>query len=418
MSRPRVAVIGTGIAGMAAAYFLKDDCDVVLYEKDQRPGGHTHTVTVKEDGRDVPIDTGFMVYNETTYPNLVKFFHALQIPVMDTSMSFSVQHVASRLEYCGTGIRGLFAQKANLFKPSFFKLLADINAFNQESPKILDGRFVDKGLARYVIDKGWGRDLLEKYLLPMAGAIWSTRPEKMREFPAETLVRFFKNHGLLGLTTHFQWKTVSGGSRVYRDKLLSCFPKSIRLGCGAKSIKRTDDGVWVSDTSNTGTTYDKVVIATHADEALSLLEAPTPLQTQLLSAFRYQKNQAMLHTDERVMPKTRSAWSSWNARLEADGHSSVIYWMNSLQKVSQTQNYFVSINDPGLVEPSRVLWRGEYEHPVYDLRAVEAQKRLPELNEGSSIVFCGSYFKYGFHEDAFCAGTDAASALLGKKVTL
>ena len=240
----------------------------------------------------------------------------------------------------------------------------------------------------------------------------------MRDFPAMTLVQFFKNHGLLGLTTHFQWKTIAGGSRVYRDKLLSFFINNVRLGRGAKKIKREGQGAAVCDVSGDVASYDKVVIAAHANEALALLETPTALEKKLLSRFQYQKNQALLHTDERVMPKTRSAWSSWNTRMEKDGTPSVIYWMNSLQRVSKNKNYFVSINDPCLVDPGRVLWSGEYEHPVYDVRAVEAQKRLPDLNQDGPIYFCGSYFKYGFHEDAFSAGMAAASALLGKRVSL
>ncbi len=417
MSRPRVAVIGTGIAGMAAAYFLKDGCDIVLYEKESRPGGHTNTVCIDEEGRDVYIDTGFMVYNDVTYPNLVNFFKALQVPAMDTSMSFSVQHRPTGLEYCGTGIRGLFAQKTNLMRPSFWKLLSSINQFNKHSPEILtDPRCQSQSISDYVKEKGWGGGLLEKYLLPMSGAIWSTSPDKMMRFPAVTLVRFFKNHGLLGLTTHHQWKTVVGGSRVYRDKVLALFPQSVRLGLAARLVTRIAHGVRIKDSLGGEDVFDKVIIAAHADEALTLLGSPTELEASLLSRFRYQKNHACLHTDERVMPERRLAWSSWNYRVERDGTPSVIYWMNSLQKVSRKHNYFVSINDPGGIDPDRVMWRAEYEHPVYDLQAVAAQARLAELNSAGPVYFCGSYFKYGFHEDAFSSGMAAAEALLGRKV--
>ncbi len=261
-------------------------------------------------------------------------------------------------------------------------------------------------------------DLLERYLLPMSGAIWSTHPDKMMDFPAMTLVRFFKNHGLLGLTTHYQWKTVLGGSRVYRDKVLSFFPESVRLGRGARLVTRGSDGVKVQDASGAEEIFEKVVIATHANDALHLLNTPTALEADLLSRFRYQTNRACLHTDDRVMPRRRPAWSSWNYRAEKDGTPSVIYWMNSLQAVSKKKDYFVSINDPGHVDSKRVLWQGDYEHPVYDLKAVAAQKRLSELNNTGPVFFCGSYFKYGFHEDAFSSGMAAAGSLLGKRVSL
>jgi len=419
MSRPRVAVIGTGIAGMAAAYFLKDECEVVLYEKDSRPGGHTHTVRVEEEGRPVDIDTGFMVFNEITYPNLVKFFKRLEVPSMDAPMSFSVQHLLSGLEFCGTGVSGLFAQRRNLFRPSHWRLLLAIDRFNRQSVEVLDdARYAGQTLAQYVKEKRLGEALLEKYLLPMSGAIWSTEPRVMNDFPVVTLVRFFKNHGLLGLTTHYQWKTLPGGSRVYRDKVLAFFPGGLRLGQGAVSVARKEGAVLVKDASGREERYDRAVLAGHADESLTALASPEPRERELLGCFHYQKNRAALHTDTSVMPKRRAAWSSWNYRAEKDGSSSVIYWMNSLQRVSKNKDYFVSINDPGRVEPKSVLWQGEYTHPTFNLETVKAQKDLPELNHKGPIYFCGSYFKYGFHEDAFCAGMDAASALLGRKLAL
>ena len=419
MSRPQAAVIGTGIAGMAAAYFLKEDFQVTLYEKDLRPGGHTHTVRVEEEGREVFVDTGFMVYNEVTYPNLVKFFKKLGVPVMDTSMSFSVQYLPTRLEYCGTGIGGLFAQRRNIFRPAYWRFLMDVDRFNRTCVEVLgDARFVHQTLAGYVHEKGWHRDLLEKYLLPMSGAIWSTTPKAMNDFPVVTLVRFFKNHGLLGLTTHYQWKTIPGGSRIYRDKVLSFFPAGIKLGHQAVVVKRKEGAVLVKDSLNQECRYDRVVLAGHANESLAMMDSPTPHERELLGCFHYQKNHATLHTDKSVMPRARSAWSSWNYRAQSDQSSSVIYWMNSLQRVSEKKNYFVSINDPGLVDPQRVLWEGDYEHPVFTLEAIAAQKSLPQLNQKGPVYFCGSYFGYGFHEDAFCAGMNAASAILGKELSL
>ncbi len=419
MSRARVAVLGTGIAGMAAAYFLKDECEVVLYEKDVRPGGHTHTVRVEEAGQPVDIDTGFMVFNETTYPNLVKFFKRLEVPSMNAPMSFSVQHLASGLEFCGTGVSGLFAQKRNLFRPSYWRFLLAVDRFNRQSVEVLDeARYAGLTLAEYVKEKRLGDALLEKYILPMSSAIWSTEPSMMNNFPVQTLVRFFKNHGLLGLTTHYQWKTIPGGSRVYRYKVLAFFPDSLRLGQQAVSVARKEGAVFVKDASGRQERYDRAVLAGHADESLAALASPEARERELLGCFSYQRNRAALHTDAAVMPKRRPAWSSWNYRAEKDGSSSVIYWMNSLQQVSKRENYFVSINDPGRIRPKSVLWQGEYTHPTFDLKTVKAQKHLPELNRKGPVYFCGSYFRYGFHEDAFCAGMEAAAALLGRKLSL
>ncbi len=415
MKKQRVAVVGTGVAGMAAAYFLRHDCEIVFYEKNAYPGGHTNTVTVDEDGRPVYIDTGFMVYNEVTYPNLIRFFSELNIPVKNTSMSFSVQHLPTGLEYCGTGIAGLFSQRKNLFNLSYIRMLSSIHRFNQECVEVLENKKYERStISEYVREKRLGPDILEKYLLPMSAAIWSTPPDKMMNFPAATLVRFFKNHGLLGLTTHYQWKTVEGGSRVYRDKVLSLFPGSLKIGRAATQVSRNSSGVLVRDSSGGEASYDRVVIASHADEALAMLQDAKPLEKELLGKFRYQKNQAMLHTDESVMPRARKAWSSWNYRIEKDRSASVIYWMNSLQGVSDKKNYFVSINDPGRVDPSKILWQKEYEHPIYDLEAIQAQEKLNRLNAEGPVYFCGSYFKYGFHEDAFTAGKEAAQALLGR----
>lgn len=415
--KKKLAVIGTGISGMASAYYLRDRFDVVFYEKEKRPGGHTHTVMIEEDGQPIPIDTGFMVYNEVTYPCLVKFFEELGVRTKPTSMSFSVQHVSSGLEYCGTGVSGLYAQRKNIFSPSYFKMLMQIDRFNKTCVEVLENPvYLEWTVEKYLLEKRFGQEMAQKYLLPMTAAIWSTPPDKMLQFPIVTLVRFIKNHGLLGLTTHYPWRTVDGGSRVYRDKVLSFFPGSVRLGRPAVKISRTPDSVTVRDSSGAEEKFDKVILAAHANEALSLLAEPTSMEQSLLSRFSYQKNLATLHTDTRVMPRTRRAWSSWNYRIEKDGAASVIYYMNSLQQVSKKKDYFVSINDPGRVSPDKVLWQAEYEHPLYDLEAVRAQKDLPRLNETGPVYFAGSYFRYGFHEDGLMSAIAAAEKIRGEKI--
>lgn len=416
----KIAVIGTGIAGMAASYFLREKFDITFYEKKSTPGGHTNTITVDEDGKPIFIDTGFMVYNEVTYPNLTRLFKKLEIPTQPTSMSFSVQHCPTGLEYCGTGVSGLFAQRKNIFNPRFIRLLRQIDRFNRESVKILDDdKFSSYSIKDYAIEMKLGEDFLNLYILPMSAAIWSTPTERMREFPVITLVRFFKNHGLLGLTTHHPWRTVQNGSRVYRDKILGLFNGKVLLKNAAKEIVRENEKVTVADSNGETKVFDKVILACHGDEALGLLKNPTSLESRLLKNFSYQKNQAVLHTDSSVMPQTRRAWSSWNVRLELkdDQYSpSTAYWMNSLQKVSQKRNYFVSINDPENVDPKKVLWQTEYEHPIFDLATIEAQKELPTLNQNRKIYFCGSYFRYGFHEDALNSAIDVAEAITGQGV--
>ncbi len=421
VSRPSVAVVGTGIAGMAAGYLLRRNFDVTFYEKQARPGGHTNTVTVQEDGRPVPIDTGFIVYNEQTYPNLLRFFRELEIPVQPASMSFSVSNLPLGLEYCGTGWDGLFAQRRNLANLRFWKLLFEINRFNTQCLETLENpAYQNISLSDYAAEKKFSRDFLDLYLVPMSSAVWSTPPDLMLEFPAASLVRFFRNHGLLGMKDHLQWYTVTGGSRVYRDKVLGMFAGNVMIGNGAAEVRREGAKVSVTDALGRKILYDRAVMAGHADETLAVLKDASPLETRLLSKFKYQKNHAVLHTDISCMPKARRAWSSWNyviRKAEANRFSAAtVYWMNSLQNVSHKKDYFVSIDDPGYIKPETVLWEGDYTHPLFDLDAVRAQDELPALNKDGRVFFCGSYFRYGFHEDAFTAAAGAARALAGENI--
>lgn len=416
----KIAIIGSGISGMACAYFLKDRYDVTFYEKEDYAGGHTNTVTVKEDGRDIHIDTGFMVFNLETYPNLVRFFKELAIPVKPTRMSFSFQHCPTNLEYGSAKLSGIFAQKRNIFRPAFYRMLSDILRFNKEGHEVLDNpRFASWTIARYAAEKKLGNEFLEHYLLPMSAAVWSTDSSLMKNFPVLTLVRFFKNHGLLGVRTHLQWYTPDGGSRVYRDKVISFFKGHVRLNRGARQVKRVNGKVSVRDASGAEEIFDQAVLACHADQALAMLENPTLDEKRLLALFRYQKNHAILHTDETVMPKAKTAWASWNYRVQntAQGpRATTVYWMNCLQQVSQNKDYFVSINDPGNINPAKILWQKEYEHPIYSLDSVQAQAELPRLNENGLLFYCGAYFRYGFHEDGFTAGLEAARKITGEAV--
>jgi predicted NAD/FAD-binding protein len=417
----KAAIIGTGIAGMASAHFLRDRYDLTLYERNDYVGGHTNTVTVDEGGREVPIDAGFMVYNEVTYPNLTELFRELGVPTMPTSMSFSVQHRPSGLEWCGTGIRGLFAQKRNVFRPEFYRFLGEVNRFNKEAVEVLDEPGTGEvSLAEFAAREGYSAEFLERYLIPMSSAVWSTEPGRMLDFPAATLVRFFLNHGFLGLNTQHQWRTVVGGSRSYRDRLIAPFRDGIHVGRAAARVTRVGTTVMVTDRSGHSEPYDAVVLACHADEALGLLDAPTSAEAGLLGKFRYQENVATLHTDASVMPRAKRAWSSWNYRVERRNGEllpSTVYYMNSLQKVSDRKDYFISIGDPGAVDPGAVLKTIVYTHPLFTVETARAQRDLPSLNAGGPVYFCGSYFRYGFHEDALNSAIDLSRVLLGERVS-
>lgn len=409
--KKKIAIVGTGIAGMACADRLKGQFDVRVFEKNNYVGGHTNTVEVEEEGRRVPIDTGFMVYNETTYPLLTLLFKRLDVPTKPTKMSFSVQHIPSDLEFAGTGWSGLFAQRRNIFRKKHWALLKEINRFNTICLEVLTRSDLDGlSLRDYCDLRGFSCDFRDLYLVPMSSAVWSSSSSAMLDFPAKTLVRFFSNHRFLSLHGQLAWRTVEGGSRVYRDKLIESFKNRITLNSQIAAI--FDDGHHVIIRMGDGeeSHFDAVVLATHADQALALIERPTELQRRLLGRWRYQSNTATLHTDRSVMPRARRAWTSWNYRVSNSG-ASTIYWMNSLQGVSKKKDYFISINGVEAIDPKEILRSIVYEHPIYSLEAVETQKDLPALNNEGRVYFCGSYFRYGFHEDALMAGLSAAESV-------
>lgn len=422
MNRQRIAIVGTGISGLGCAHFLHPHHDITLFEQNDYAGGHTNTVTVQHQGHAVPIDTGFMVYNHVTYPLLTRLFRELDVKTQPTDMSFSVIHTPTGFEYNGTGLNTLFGQRANLFKPRFWRFLGQINRFNSEAVAALDDpRFTEMTLREYCQARGYSEDFLNIYLVPMSSAVWSTPPDEMLEFPATTLLRFWHNHGFLGLHTQHPWWTVSGGSKSYVEKLTAPFRDRIRVSCGVARIERTADSVTVVPHEGEAEVFDKVVLASHADQSLRMLAAPTRDESRLLGPFRYQPNVATLHTDESFMPQTLRCWGSWNYRVDrAPGGiaTSTHYWMNSLQGVSRRQNYFVSINADHSRDPDRVIRTIHYEHPLFDLSAIRAQQDLPSLNRISpdqTTYYCGSYFRYGFHEDGFASAVSLCRDLLGKE---
>lgn len=416
----KIAIIGTGIAGMGCAHFLQNVADLTIYEQNDYIGGHTNTITLDEGGKPVYIDTGFMVFNYKTYPNLCKLFDEIKAPVKKTDMSFSVQHVPSGLEYSGSSINHLFAQRKNIFSPKYIKMLMQIGRFNKESVKILDDpKYANYSIGQYVREFKFGEEMLWKYLVPMSSAVWSTPMSEMLDFPAVTLVRFFLNHGFLGLDTQHQWYTLHNGSQSYRELLIQPFKDKIHIGRKALKVIRQGEKTVVYASDGSSEVFDRVIMATHGDQALQLLDEPTAAEQRLLSAFKYQYNKAVLHTDEAIMPKAKLAWSSWNYRIEERDMvpiPSTIYWMNQLQQVSDKVNYFVSVNPHEGINEQKIIREIDYEHPLFDLGAINAQTELHKLNEAGPVYFCGSYFKYGFHEDAFASAVQLCTQLLGKPI--
>lgn len=416
--RERVAVIGSGIAGMGVAWQLRHHADITLIERESRPGGHTNTVFVEEDGHSIPIDTGFIVFNHATYPNLVRLFEELRVETKPAEMSFSVQHGPTGLEYNGMGLNKLFAQRRNIFSPRFYSLIAQIMRFFRIAQKALENpTSLECTVEEFTRRNGLGQDFLDLYLVPMSSAVWSTEPGKMLAFPALSLIRFFQNHGFLGVSTHYPWFTVSGGSQAYMKKILAALDP-VRLPAKVVEVREKESSSNVKLEDGSDLEFDRVIIATHADEALAMLPEPDALQGRLLPAFRYQKNIATLHTDTSVMPRTRQAWASWNYRIQSapagQSEATTHYWMNALQGVSQKRNYFVSVNGSESIRPESILYQTTYEHPVYTLEAMKAQRDLPKLNTRSPnqrVFFCGSYFRHGFHEDAYSSAVDLASIL-------
>lgn len=418
MNRQRIAIVGTGISGMACAHFLSREHDVTLFEKDDRVGGHSHTVMVEEGNDRVPVDTGFMVYNEVTYPLLTRLFRELDVATKPTSMSFSVQHVAEGLEFNGGSVNLLFGQRRNLVNLRYWKMLMQIARFNRETiAELANPDYGDLSLREYVKARGYGEDFLRWYLSPMAAAVWSSPPERIEEFPARTLMRFWHNHGFLGLDTQHPWRTVSGGSRCYVEKLTRPFEQHIHRDRGVNAVELTAKGSRLTFADGSCQDFDKVVIAAHGDQALGMLADPTMLERNLLGLFHYQKNEAVLHTDTRFMPETRRCWAAWNYRIDAANRSSTHYWMNELQGVSDREQYFVSINPSSSPAEESIKRRLEYEHPLFDLAAVAGQARLPDLHEAGNETgryFCGAWQRYGFHEDGLWSAVNVCTRLLGR----
>lgn len=411
--RLRVAVIGSGVAGLSAAWLLSRRHDVVVYEKDDRLGGHAHTVDVPGEAGATPVDVGFIVYNEPAYPNLTALFAHLGVETVETCMSFGASMRGGAVEYSGQSLAAIFANPANAARPRFWRMLVDVARFNRAGLAALrDGIGHEVSLGDFVRRERLGPGFVEDFLQPMASAIWSTPSTRILDFSAAAFLKFYANHGLLQVLDMPVWRTVSGGSRRYVERLSAPIAASARLSTPVVRLRRQSDGVVVEDAGGGADRFDAALVAAHADAALAMLDAPTAEERDVLGAFRYQPNRAYLHTDERQMPKSRRAWSSWNYLGDDEG-AAVTYWMNRLQPLGSATDLFVTLNPRRPIAPERILRTFDYTHPTFDLAAERAQRRLWSLQGRNRVWFAGAHFGQGFHEDGLQAGLAAAEDLGG-----
>jgi predicted NAD/FAD-binding protein len=396
----KVAVIGTGIAGNVAAYKLRQDHDVTVFEAGSYIGGHTNTVDVYENGQHFAVDTGFIVFNDRTYPNFIQLLDEIGQESQPSNMSFSVQADAGALEYCGTSLNTLFAQRSNLLRPSFHRMIRDILRFNKTALPSTEHLGASETLGDFLFENGYSHEFVDHYLVPMAAAIWSAEPGSVLEMPVGFLVRFFDNHGLLQVSDRPTWRVIKGGSRQYVNKLVAGHRDRIRLNSPVDAVRRIDDRVEIHSASGGREIFDQVFIACHSDQALALLKDATPTEREVLGAIRYQQNEAVLHTDESLLPRRHRAWAAWNYHIprEAGRHVAVTYNMNLLQGLDAGKQYCVTLNDDRRIDAAKVIRRVQYEHPIYSREAVAAQRRQADVNSERTF-FCGAYWRNGFHED-------------------
>ncbi|WP_369959920.1 NAD(P)/FAD-dependent oxidoreductase [Pseudomonas benzenivorans] len=409
----KIAIIGSGIAGLTSAYLLNRRHAISLFEAGDWVGGHTHTVDVRVDGRDYAIDTGFIVFNDWTYPNFIRLLDRLGVASRATEMSFSVRDPHSAVEYNGNNLNSLFAQRRNLVSPPFWGMLRDILRFNREALADLGSGRLDAHvtLGDYLQRGGYGSRFIEHYIVPMGAAIWSMSLAEMLHFPLQFFVRFFKNHGLLSVSDRPQWRVIEGGSRSYVAPLSAPFAERIRLNCPVQRIERDEAGVTLHSAAGTER-FDKVVLACHSDQALALLAQPSQAEREILGALPYADNDVVLHTDTRLLPRRRLAWASWNYRLggPSEQAAAVTYNMNILQGIHSDTTFCVSLNQTAAIDPDKILGRYRYAHPQYSLAGMAAQARWQELLGTRHSYYCGAYWANGFHEDGVVSALRVAHA--------
>jgi predicted NAD/FAD-binding protein len=409
----KIAIIGTGISGLTSAHLLHPSCDITVYEANDYIGGHTATKRITDGEETHNIDTGFIVFNDWTYPNFIKLLNKLKVAYQPTEMSFSVASEKANIEYNGNNLNSLFAQRRNILRPRFWRIVTDILAFNKAcKAMVADKRDTQNLTLGDIIEElKLSEDFSRYYILPMCAAIWSASLAQTRQFPLSFFLQFFNNHGLLNISDRPQWFTIKGGSNQYIAPLVAPFKQKIKLSCAVVSVNKTDQGWRVNDTQNGERYYDDVVFACHSDQALAMLAAPTLAQQQILGAIPFSQNDVALHKDTSQLPKRKLAWASWNYRLKDDANeearpATVTYDMNILQRLIATDEYCVTLNNTDDIDPSTILGRYSYEHPQYSASMVAAQKRRGEICGIDGLHFCGAYWYNGFHEDGVRSALD------------
>ncbi len=409
----KIAIVGAGIAGNVAAWHLHREHDITVFEAGAHAGGHSHTHELEQAGKRYAVDTGFIVFNDWTYPNFIRLLGELGVDSQPSSMSFSVRDEASGLEYNGTTLNTLFAQRSNLLRPSFLGMLRDILRFNREAPALLEAPGGELPLGEVLARGGYGRAFIERYIVPMGAAIWSTDPASMQRFPARFFVRFLHNHGMLSVNARPQWRVIRGGSARYVEQLTAPFRDRIRLRTPVESIRRLPGSVIVKARGRDAERFDALFLACHSDQALRLLADPSPAERAVLSAIPYQENEAVLHTDTRLLPRKRRAWAAWNYHVlrEPGERVALTYNMNILQGLDAPEPYLVTLNRGDQIDPAKVIKRITYHHPQFTPAGVAAQARQAELNGPLNTYYCGAWWRHGFHEDGVVSALAALDHL-------
>ncbi len=410
--RQKIAVIGTGIAGNLAAFRLAPEHDITVYEADSRIGGHTNTVDVVAAGKRWAVDTGFIVFNNATYPNFIALLDELGVESQDSNMSFSMRNERNGLEYNGASLNTLFAQRRNLLRPSFYRMLRDILRFNREALALLNEPGNTITLGDYLKKNGYSREFVDHYIVPMGAAIWSATPDGMGTVPAGFFVRFLYNHGLLSIDDRPTWRVIKGGSNNYVEKLVAGHRDRIRLNSPVQWIRRHPEYIEIKAKGADMERFDQIFLACHSDQALRMLADPTPQERDVLGAIEYQKNEAVLHTDTSLMPRRRLAWAAWNYHMPAvagmpKGRVALTYNMNILQSLKAPVQFCVTLNHRQAIDPDKIIRVINYSHPIFTERAVAAQKRHRDINGARRTYFCGAYWRYGFHEDGVLSAMNA-----------
>ena len=406
----KIAIIGSGISGLTCAYILSRNNDITMFEKNDYIGGHTNTHEIYHNGSTFWVDSGFIVYNERTYPNFIKILDQLGVESQLTRMGFSVKSEKSNLEYAGHSLDGLFAQRSNIFRPSFLKILFGMARFNSKARNDIKSISLETTLGDYLISNNYSKEFINNYIVPIGAAIWSTVPSRMMDIPAVFFIKFFDNHGLLQIVDRPKWWVIKGGSKKYIEKMISSFKDSIKLSSPVIKVIRSRNDVEIiyGENSDYSEHFDKVIFSNHSDQALKLIEKPTQKEIDILGSIKFQNNNAILHFDDSILPDRKRAWSSWNylLDLEQDNPVALTYNMNILQSLDSSRTFCVSLNCDDLIDSNKIIKNLKYEHPVFTVSSLNAQKRKHEISGENNTYYCGAYWRNGFHEDGVTSALD------------